>query len=537
MSALYFFLTFVGLVGAWDDTNFLDWFEDSLDEAIDAPLVFEGTVPSYLAGGTFVQTGPARFGFGKMRFTHMLDGYSKTNTLSFSKDLKATYTSKFLASGFMNASIEDGGIARGMFVGEIEPPPHWGPTAVTGANDNNYIKMRKIGDQQVLLADVMVATETKDDCVTFKTNVRSELMAPFVSGINWDDWLQPMGDMCMLGTMAHGVEDPVTGHFTGAMGCFGAQGNYHQVFYIEPSAPTVRKHIAKIDLGRERSPSYMHSFGATPDYIILIADPLYMSLEKVLEGAALGKGGLYTNGDKTLFQVVNRANGSVRTLEAPGFIYGHVFNSYQEGDDIVIDLEYYGANNATTLGWVSRWFLEYMTDQKTREAWPKAEVVRYRLKANNEVEKTVMFADEKGQNDFTTPKINEKLEGHPYCISYMLQFHSYEYDVDMQAIEPGPMGAVGLAKRNHCTGERSGLYEPNRYPSEVQFIADPAGTAEDDGVLLGITFDGNTNSSFFHIMDARTMKVIAKAPLPVRSPFLIHSSWFPGTKAPLTISV
>ena len=31
----------------------------------------------------------------------------------------------------------------------------------------------------------------------------------------------------------------------------------------------------------------------------------------------------------------------------------------------------------------------------------------------------------------------------------------------------GPMGAVGLAKRNLCTGERSGLYEPNTYPSEA----------------------------------------------------------------------
>lgn len=527
----------LGIVCAkWDNTNFFDWFLDELNETENAPLVFEGEVPSYLYGGTFVQTGPARFSFGKYKFTHMLDGYSKANKVQFGKDGKATYTTKFLRSQFYNNSVQVGHIARGMFVGDIEPPPHWGPTHVLGPNDNNYIKMRRIGDQNMILADVLIGTEIQDDCVSFDQNVRDKLMGVIVPGVKWDDTITPGGDLCMLGTMAHAAEDK-NGVFTGAMGCTGLAGNYHMVFNIEPSAPRTRKLLAKIPIPKGRGPSYMHSLAATPNYITLIAEPLYMNMVAVLAGESLGKGGLVTNADATLFQVVNRKTGAVRVLEAPGFIYGHVLNSYEDGEDIVMDLTWYEANNATTLGWMNRWFLEYMGNKEIRENWPRSQVVRYRLKANNEVEKTILFAEEEGQNDFETPKINENFDGQKYCISYHIHFHTYEYDEGPSHLKSGPFGAVGLAKRNICNGEKGGFYEPNTYPSEVQFVPNPAGTAEDDGVLLSMVFDGNTNSSFFQVLNAQTMKRIAKTTLPIKTPFLIHASWFPEKQGALEINI
>ena len=311
-----------------------------------------------------------------------------------------------------------------------------------------------------------------------------------------------------------------------------------EVFNIEPSDPTVRKLVAKIPLPKGRRPSYMHALGATPKYIILVADVLYMSMEKIMMGHSLGEGALETNKDPTIFQIVDRKTGAVRSMEAPGFIFGHIINSYEDGDDIVLDLTRYGANNATTLGWMNRFFFKYMNSTETRESWPRSQMWRYRLKANNQVEETLLFAEEKGENDFELPKIDERVEGQKHCIVYFIQFHTYEYDVDQNATKGGPFGAVGLAKRNVCTGEHSGWYEPNTYPSEVQFVPNPAGTAEDDGVLLNMVFDGNTQTSFFQILDARTMKRIAKTTLPVKSPFLIHSTWFPQEKTePLEINI
>merc|ERR1711988_1451467 len=150
---------------------------------------------------------------------------------------------------------------------------------------------------------------------------------------------------------------------------------------------------------------------------------------------------------------------------------------------------------ATTLGWMNRWFFEYMSDENIRNNWPHSQIMRYRLSADGKVERKRLFEDENNNDDFETPKINEDYQGKPYCTSYLLQFHSYDYKQNQSSIEPGPFAAVGIAKRNLCTGERRGWYEANHYPSEVQFVPNPDGTSEDDGVLLGVVYDGNSNSS------------------------------------------
>merc|ERR1719254_143311 len=94
----------------------------------------------------------------------------------------------------------------------------------------------------------------------------------------------------------------------------GLTGRKHIVFEIDPSDPTNRKEIASIPMNRP--PSYMHSLAETPNYIVLIAEPLYMNLLKLMEGTGLGEGGLYTNADNTIFQIVTRKTGAVRSIEA-----------------------------------------------------------------------------------------------------------------------------------------------------------------------------------------------------------------------------
>ena len=228
-------------------------------------------------------------------------------------------------------------------------------------------------------------------------------------------------------------------------------------------------------------------------------------------------------------QIIDKRDGSVRVVEGAGFIYGHLLNAYEEADDIVLDLTWYAAGNATTLGWFNRWFLANMQDAGVRESWPRAKAMRFRLRAAAAtVESSELFAAEGGRNDFETPKVNELYSGQPYCIVYMMQFHSYPYHLDPASTRSGPMGAVGIAKRNLCTGERSGWYQPNEYPSEVQFVPDPRRRSEDDGVLLSMVFDAKANASYFQVLDARTMRRLSRAELPIKTPFLIHASYFPG---------
>ena len=54
----YRFLVFVSLVefsaAAWNDSGFMHWFDDELQEVTGAPLEFAGDIPDYLRG-TFVR--------------------------------------------------------------------------------------------------------------------------------------------------------------------------------------------------------------------------------------------------------------------------------------------------------------------------------------------------------------------------------------------------------------------------------------------------------------------------------------------------
>eukprot|EP00929_Paragymnodinium_shiwhaense_P043673 TRINITY_DN22442_c0_g1_i1.p1 TRINITY_DN22442_c0_g1~~TRINITY_DN22442_c0_g1_i1.p1 ORF type:complete len:560 (+),score=113.88 TRINITY_DN22442_c0_g1_i1:254-1681(+) len=467
---------------------------------------------------------------GSERFNHMLDGYGKTVSVSFHKG-KAIYGTKFLRSAFYNQSVKNNRIAQSMSVGGVTPDPHWGATAVLGANDNNYIKMRKVGDQAMLLSDTTIASVVDTSFVNLSYDVHP-MMSMETPGPVWKNELSPIGDMCMLGTMAHAAEHRETGTITGIMGCFGLHTNYIILFDLEAQAPTTQKMVAKISLGLEQPP-YMHAMGSTDDSLILIANPLTMNLMNVMQGKPLGRGGLQTSKSPTRFYVVNRKTGAVRTLvAAESFITGHLINSWEENGDIYLDLTWYEGGNATTLGWFNRWFLDYMQDEQTRDSWPHSKIMRYRLRADGSVESKLLFEEEQGNNDFETPRINEEYTGKSYCVAYLTQFHSYDYRQNMTSIAPGPFAAIGTAKRNVCTGERSGWYEPDHYPSEVQFVPNPLAKDEDDGVLLGLVLDGTTNSSYFHILDAKTMKQIAKAPVPVRSPFLVHASWFPDFMKP-----
>ena len=54
------------------------------------------------------------------------------------------------------------------------------------------------------------------------------------------------------------------------------------------------------------------------------------------------------------------------------------------------------------------------------------------------------------------------------------------------------------------------LYRENHYMSEMHFLPRPGGTAEDDGVLITIGFDGPREKSYLLFIDATTFTPINK---------------------------
>merc|ERR1711924_315097 len=96
------------------------------------------------------------------------------------------------------------------------------------------------------------------------------------------------------------------------------------------------------------------------------------------------------------------------------------------------------------------------------------------------------------------------------------------------------MAATAVAKRNHCTGEAKSLYIENHYMSEPRFVPRPGATEEDDGVLIGMVFDGTTQQSRVQFVDAASLEVLATAPFAMKVPFPIHTTWF-GASGEVTV--
>jgi len=518
-------------LGVFNDSGVMDWFQDELREVSNYHLSFNGSVPEYVRG-LFVQSGPARYTMGKARVGHAFDGFTKVYRLQFHDDGSVKFSANFLQSSFLNASLKKGSIALALLMGRTDPPlPETPRIALAGHNDNNNIKSHRIGDLDVILSDTPVMSVFTEEFASLDHNIRPRLFAAGIPGMPWHDerGITPTTHICPTGVMAHGKVDPTSGLFTVVACCIAVTGplqhDYHIVFNIDPKQPDRRKLLASIQLPRGRPASYMHSMAHTPNHVVLVAEPLHNSLTGALSGKPLGEGGLYMGDGNTIFQAVSRRDGSVREFEVPPFLFSHIVHAWEVGNDIVIDLIRYEADPERLI-FVKQFLFKNIEDKLTRDLWPLARLMRFRLKSDGTTEFRDLLPDEFGTM-FELIKIDDRKHGQEYCNFFGMQFHSNAYDEEWNSTKVGPAMAYAIGKRNICTGERRGYYGPNEYPTEIEFIPNPAGTAEDDGVLVGFVFDANTNSSFVQVLDAKTMSRIARAELPVRIPLVVHAAFFP----------
>jgi len=326
----------------------------------------------------------------------------------------------------------------------------------------------------------------------------------------------PVGHLCIQAAMAHGAPDPQTGSYTTAMGCQTADvwplEHYHVLFRIDPSDLQRRVRVAKVALPPGRRPSYMHQNGVTERYHVLVATPFYMDLTAVMEGKGLAEGGLVSPpGDTTLFQIVGKSDGKVRQIETPGFLMGHVVNSYEDGEDIVVDLTHM---DASTGGFFSRYLLGSMLDKEKRDAFAKSSILRFRLRPDGGFTREPLLPREP-RDDIELPLIHPGLFGRKHCVMWGVQFSTGGRS----------FASTALVKRNICTGENVTRYEEGHYVSEHVFVPRPGAEAEDDGALVGLVFDGVRGETFAEVADARTLERLATMPTGLRVPFPVHATW------------
>lgn len=132
-------------------------------------------------------------------------------------------------------------------------------------------------------------------------------------------------------------------------------------------------------------------------------------------------------------------------------------------------------------------------------------------------------ASESGLDELTQefPRIDERLTGRRHRFAYTVGMHA------AAAGERGPSFADAVVKHDLDTG-RIEQHPLGRTAGEFCFVPTPGGTSEDDGVLLGYTFDPDAGRSDLTVLDAASLEPVAAVHLPVRVPAGFHGNWAPS---------
>lgn len=284
----------------------------------------------------------------------------------------------------------------------------------------------------------------------------------------------------------------------------------------------------------DQSASYMHSASITEDYLILAEIPLHFSLLKTV--FTVLSGGLITDMFRwnaylpTYFRIISLDNGEeIARIPGPAFFTFHHINAYQtkkdKEDHIVIDIcayddhrlvrELYLTNLRQNtfpsgLGYVRRFDLNLSTQQCTE---PHENLQP--LSDDQQQSYPISYRNSLVPVQFDLPRINSNFIGKPYRYVYAVRGPpDYKFDALLK-IDLKTQQVVGLWK------------ESCKSPSEPVFVPKPESTVEDDGVILTIVFEQETNQSFILVLDAATFQEITRAYLPVHIPFSLHGNFYP----------
>lgn len=218
-------------------------------------LPVQGELPAWLRG-TLLRTGPARYETDQQPLRHWFDGYAMLHAFSFA-DGKVSYANQFLDSRAYQHAHDKGTVGYREFATDpcrsIFKRFTQLFTNQQNLTDNGNVNVAKLAGEFVALTEIPLPVAF--DKTTLKTT----------GTLVYDDALKRQSQ----GTTAHPHFDPTRGETINLLVRFGRRSIY--TMYLMPFGQKRRVPIATISA---RRPAYIHSFGLTPNYIILVESPL-----------------------------------------------------------------------------------------------------------------------------------------------------------------------------------------------------------------------------------------------------------------------
>jgi len=459
-----------------------------------------GTIPPELEG-TLYRNGPGRLERGGQWVHHPFDGDGMITALRFAGG-KAELRNRFVRTeGWQAEELADKFLYRGVF-GTQKPGG-----AVANAFDlrlkniaNTHVV--RLGDQ--LLALWEAAEPHALDPDTLETR-----------GLSLLDGVLKKGEAFS----AHPRFDPGH-HGAPRMVTFGVKAGPRSTirlmeFAVEDDAASG---VKAGQLLSDRNDSFggfafLHDFAITPNWAVFLQNAIAFNPLPYVAGRKGAAQCLQSQpGGQAKFWLIPRDGGAFagqkpRIVNAPdGFVFHHL-NAWEEGESVVVESIYYAD------------FPSIGPDEDFRsidfELLPVGLLEQCRINLSDSTVVTTRLSERCCE----FAMVNPDREGLPCRFAWMAVAERETGNDPLQAIKK-----LDLQSGERCVWSAA----PRGFVSEPLMVPRPGATAEDDGWVLCLVWNGARCASDLVILDAASLAEVAVLELPLAVPHGLHGSWAPA---------
>ncbi len=435
-------------------------------------LPVEGAPPPWLTG-SLIRTGPAKWEVGKRTMNHWFDGLAMLHRFAFA-DGEVSYANRFLETRAWRAARDQGQIAYSEFATDPCRSLFQRVTAMFSPQltDNVNVNLVKLGERFVAMTETPIP-------VQFDQATLAAAGVPY----------KPPGQL----TTAHPHLDRSTNGVLNYAAKLGVRSSY-RFFHLAPDSDSPRV----IGSRAVSEPAYVHSFGLTERWLVLAEFPFVVNpLQLARSGRPYIENYRWKPERGTRFHLFDRRSGDYRgPFETDARFGFHHVNAYEEGDQVVADICTY-----PDAGIVQDLYLERLRQGKPVAP---AHLERFRIApTSNGVTAERLIEEPLELTRINYGRCNER----PYRYVWGVGIGNGWLDRIVKA---------DLEKRSTVTWQEDGCF-----PGEPVFVAAPGAETEDDGVLLSVVL-APTGGSFLLILDAHSLRELARAEVPHHIPFGFH---------------
>ena len=469
----------------------------SLHEEAAETLPVDGSLPDWLTG-SLVRNGPGAFSFpGGSAVDHWFDGLAMLFRFTFDPGNRAGgHTGRSGGLGGRLRGRDGGGDAvhyRNRFLrtdayeaaraGEFEGGFATGETTLRSRlssflrdpYDNTNIVAERVGD------DYLALTESPRR-VRFDPNTLDTL------GHDEHDDGVPSGQLAC----AHLKRDPATGSLLNVETAFGRTSEY-RVHAITPAGD--RRHVGSVDTDE---PAYLHSFALTPRFVVIAEFPLRLD---PLRFFVPGRQRPFIEQFEwqpdrgTRVIVMDRTTGAVVADPVTDPVFGfHHVNAFERrgGREVVFDLE-----TVPDASSIDSLYLEELRAGSFGALGAQVDRFVVDLGSPNGRGRYGV-----GEATVTREPLYEGGTALP-TVSPARWCEPHRYVYAMRTDRPVNEWARGVVKLDTETG-RAVEFDRGGYFGEPVFVPNPAGDAEDDGVVLVVSLEDGAEQSSLVVLDGES---------------------------------